>query len=92
MSVTASAAAQVGDADRLRQEFEPEAHQPTPGSADLCLLVEEPVAAVAAEITIAGIAVVEGPVERTGAQGPIKSIYVRDPDGNLVELSNYPAS
>jgi len=44
---------------------------------------------VAAELTAAGIVLVEGPVERTGARGPITSVYVRDPDGNLIELSNY---
>jgi catechol 2,3-dioxygenase-like lactoylglutathione lyase family enzyme len=73
------------------QEFEPKADRPTPGSTDLCLIVEEPVAAVAAELTAAGIAVVEGPVKRTGARGAINSVYVRDPDGNLIELSNYAA-
>jgi catechol 2,3-dioxygenase-like lactoylglutathione lyase family enzyme len=72
-------------------EFEPKARRPTPGSADLCPIVEEPVAAVAAELATAGIAIVEGPVERTGAQGPIRSVYIRDPDGNLTELSNYTA-
>jgi catechol 2,3-dioxygenase-like lactoylglutathione lyase family enzyme len=73
------------------RELEPKADRPTPGSADLCLIVEEPIAAVAAELAAAGIAVVDGPVERTGAQGPISSVYVRDPDGNLIELSNYAA-
>jgi catechol 2,3-dioxygenase-like lactoylglutathione lyase family enzyme len=73
------------------RELEPKAERPTPGSADLCLIVEEPIAAVAAELAAAGIAVVDGPVERTGAQGPISSVYVRDPDGNLIELSNYAA-
>jgi len=72
-------------------EFEPKAHRATPGSADLCLIVDEAVVAVAAELTAAGIAVIEGPVERTGAQGSISSVYVRDPDGNLIELSNYAA-
>ncbi|WP_406635051.1 VOC family protein [Amycolatopsis sp. WGS_07] len=70
------------------REFEPKAHRPTPGSADLCLIVADPLEDVAAELAAAGIAVEEGPVERTGATGPILSLYVRDPDGNLVELSN----
>ena len=74
---------------QVGHEFEPKAHRPTPGSADLCFIVEQPVAAVAAELTAAGIVLVEGPVERTGARGPITSVYVRDPDGNLIELSNY---
>ncbi len=70
-------------------ELEPKAHTPTPGSADLCLIVQEPLDLVVAELAAAGVAVEEGPVERTGAQGPIISVYVRDPDANLVELSTY---
>lgn len=73
---------------RAGAEFEPKAARPTPGSADLCLLVAEPVEAVARALAGAGIAVEAGPVARTGATGPIRSIYLRDPDGNLVELSN----
>ena len=61
------------------REFEPKAADPTPGSADLCFLVDE--------LDPAGLDVVEGPVERAGATGRIRSVYVRDPDGNLVELS-----
>jgi catechol 2,3-dioxygenase-like lactoylglutathione lyase family enzyme len=68
-------------------EFEPYARHPVPGSADLCFLVEDPIGEVAAELTTAGIAIDLGPVERTGALGLIDSLYVRDPDGNLVELS-----
>jgi len=52
-------------------------------------VVDEPVADVMAELTSAGIPIEEGPVERTGAIGPILSCYLRDPDGNLIELSNY---
>ncbi|WP_328649989.1 hypothetical protein OHS58_16550 [Amycolatopsis sp. NBC_00348] len=51
--------------------------------------MDDPVADVVAQLTAAGIAIEEGPVERTGATGPITSVYLRDPDGNLVELSNY---
>jgi len=71
------------------KEFEPKAVRPTPGSADICLVVDEPVADVMAQLTSAGIPIEEGPVERTGAIGPILSCYLRDPDGNLIELSNY---
>lgn len=71
------------------KEFEPKARRPTPGSADLCLIVEDGIADVMAELTAAGVRVEEGPVPRTGATGPITSCYLRDPDGNLIELSNY---
>jgi catechol 2,3-dioxygenase-like lactoylglutathione lyase family enzyme len=70
-------------------EHEPKALVPTPGSADVCLIVQESLDVVVTELTANGIAIEEGPVERTGAQGPITSVYVRDPDGNLIELSNY---
>jgi catechol 2,3-dioxygenase-like lactoylglutathione lyase family enzyme len=69
-------------------EFEPHARRPEPGSADLCLLVDAPVAEVARELAEAGIAIELGSVERAGAQGPLESLYVRDPDGNLIELSH----
>jgi catechol 2,3-dioxygenase-like lactoylglutathione lyase family enzyme len=65
------------------------ATHPTPGSADLCLIVAEPVSAVLAHLAASGVPVEEGPVTRTGALGPIESVYVRDPDGNLVELARY---
>jgi catechol 2,3-dioxygenase-like lactoylglutathione lyase family enzyme len=68
-------------------ELEPHALRPTPGSADLCLLVEDELDDVARELAAAGIEVELGPVERAGAAGTIRSLYVRDPDGNLVELS-----
>ncbi|WP_372410916.1 VOC family protein [Streptomyces luteireticuli] len=71
------------------REFEPKAHRPTPGSADLCLVVDGPLETVVAELARHGVPLVEGPVERTGAEGPILSVYVRDPDGNLIELSTY---
>ncbi|MCX5322858.1 VOC family protein [Streptomyces sp. NBC_00120] len=70
-------------------EFEPKAARPTPGSADLCLIVDEPVERIVAELASHGVPLEEGPVERTGATGPIRSVYVRDPDDNLIELSNY---
>jgi catechol 2,3-dioxygenase-like lactoylglutathione lyase family enzyme len=70
------------------REFEPKADRPTPGSADLCFLTATPVEAYAAHLQALGLAVIEGPVMRTGAQGPIRSIYLRDPDGNLIEIAN----
>ncbi len=72
---------------RAGAEFQPHARQPVPGSGDLCLLVDGALDDVRAELEAAGIAVELGPVERTGAEGPLRSLYVRDPDGNLVELS-----
>jgi catechol 2,3-dioxygenase-like lactoylglutathione lyase family enzyme len=71
------------------KEFEPKALRPTPGSADLCLIVEDDIAEVLADLAAAGVPVEQGPVERTGAAGPIISCYLRDPDRNLIELSNY---
>lgn len=70
------------------REFEPRAHLATAGSGDFCLLAETPVADIAAHLTAEGIEVIDGPVPKTGATGPILSIYFRDPDGNLVEVSN----
>lgn len=68
-------------------EIAPHAARPAPGSADLCFLVEGGVEEVAEALARAGVPVELGPVARTGATGPITSLYVRDPDGNLVELS-----
>ena len=69
-------------------EFEPKAQTPTPGSADLCFLTDTPVERYAAHLATIGIRVIEGPVARTGATGPLLSIYLRDPDSNLIEISN----
>jgi catechol 2,3-dioxygenase-like lactoylglutathione lyase family enzyme len=71
------------------KEFEPKAAKPTPGSADLCLITAMPLNEVAAYVRAVGVEIIEGPVKRTGAMGPIVSIYFRDPDGNLIEISNY---
>ncbi|MDH5205453.1 MAG: VOC family protein [Hylemonella sp.] len=70
------------------REFEPKADRPTPGSADLCFLTSVPLAEVQAHLAACGVVVTEGPVQRTGAQGPILSVYFRDPDRNLIEVSN----
>jgi catechol 2,3-dioxygenase-like lactoylglutathione lyase family enzyme len=70
------------------KEFEPKAHLPVPGSADLCFITAEPLEEVIRELGNHGIPIVEGPVPRTGARGRIRSVYVRDPDLNLVEISN----
>jgi len=69
-------------------EFEPKTKQPTPGSADLCFIASTPLADVIAHLQSQGVTIVEGPVDRTGAAGPIRSVYIRDPDGNLIEVSN----
>src|SRR5690606_10034043 len=70
------------------REFEPKAARPAPGSADLCFLTREPLEAVQARLQANGAAIIEGPVRRTGATGPILSVYIRDPDGNLLEIAN----
>jgi len=70
-------------------EFEPKAHRPTPGSADLCLITTDSLDRVVEELVRHDVPIEEGPVERTGATGPILSVYVRDPDRNLIEVSTY---
>lgn len=67
-------------------EFSPGAKRPTPGAGDLCFLVASLDAAIA-RLHEAGVPIEEGPVSRTGALSPLRSVYVRDPDGNLIELS-----
>ncbi len=71
------------------KEFEPKAMKPTPGSGDMCFITSVPLKQVIEHIQSQGIEIVEGPVRRTGALGPIESVYVRDTDGNLVEVGNY---
>jgi catechol 2,3-dioxygenase-like lactoylglutathione lyase family enzyme len=71
------------------REFEPKALRPAPGTMDFCLVTETPLAEVMESLERHGVAIIEGPVDKTGATGPIRSVYFRDPDGNLVEVSNY---
>ena len=70
------------------KEFDPRAAHPTPGSGDLCLLTDQPLNRVIEHLRECGVAIVEGPVRKAGAVGPLESVYVRDPDGNLIEISN----
>lgn len=70
------------------KEFEPKADQPTPGAIDLCLLTTTPIADVIQHLQNQAVPITEGPVQRTGAQGPIMSVYFRDPDLNLIEVAN----
>ena len=70
------------------REFEPKAEVPTPGSADLCLLTDDPLDEVVAHLRRSGVAIELGPVAKTGARRPLRSIYFRDPDGNLIEVAN----
>jgi catechol 2,3-dioxygenase-like lactoylglutathione lyase family enzyme len=66
----------------------PHARTPVAGSADLCFLTETPIKLWIAHFTRLGVLVEDGPIARTGATGPIMSVYVRDPDGNLIEVAN----
>ena len=73
------------------REFEPKALKPTPGAIDLCFITESTLDEVVAHLRSQGVAIAAGPVEKTGALGPMMSVYFRDPDGNLVEVSRYGA-
>jgi len=69
------------------REFEPKAHLPVPGSLDLCFIATVPLEAVIEQLAQSGVPIAEGPVFRTGATSRIRSVYVRDPDLNLIEIS-----
>ena len=71
------------------KEFEPKAAHPTPGSVDLCFITRTPLAQVIEHLQACNVAIIEGPVSKIGARGPMMSVYFRDPDGNLIEVSNY---
>ena len=71
------------------KELEPKAHLAKPGTADLCFIIEGALSEMEQKLRDAGIELIDGPVSRTGATGPISSLYVRDPDLNLIELSIY---
>lgn len=74
------------------REYQPHAHRPVAGSGDLCLISAVPLDQVIAHLKACGVEILQGPVERTGALGPMQSVYFRDPDLNLIEISEYPAS
>ncbi len=71
----------------LGKEFEPKAAKPTPGSLDLCFIAALPLEGFIAHCAKRSATIVEGPVERTGATSRLRSVYLRDPDGNLIEVS-----
>jgi catechol 2,3-dioxygenase-like lactoylglutathione lyase family enzyme len=74
------------------REFEPKAHLPVPGALDLCFIAERPLAQVIEQLQRCQWPIIEGPVERTGATQRIRSVYVRDPDLNLIEISEVMSS
>ena len=74
---------------QVGKEFEPKADKPTSGSADICFITEVPLDEAMDHVRSRGVKILEGPVARTGATGPINSFYFRDPDMNLIEVSNY---
>lgn len=71
------------------KEFEPKASNVQSGSADMCFVTSVPIDDVVTHIEACGVSIIEGPVNRSGANGEIVSVYLRDPDGNLIEISNY---
>ena len=74
---------------QVGNEIEPKALQPTPGSGDLCFITESPLSEVISHLQSCGVEIIEGPVKRSGAAGPLISVYIRDPDQNLIEIAAY---
>lgn len=74
---------------RLGRESALKADKPTPGSADICFVTSVSLSDVMAHLNSCGVDLIAGPVERNGARGPMMSLYFRDPDKNLIEVSNY---
>lgn len=74
---------------QVGKEFEPKAKKPTAGAGDFCLITEAPMTEVVAHLNTCKVEIEDGPIARTGAQGAITSVYFRDPDENLVEVSTY---
>lgn len=70
------------------KEIDPKAHKPTPGSYDLCFITKTPIDKAISHVEDCGVEIIEGPVDRTGANGKIVSFYFRDPDQNLIEVAN----
>ncbi len=70
------------------REFEPKSEHPTPGSGDLCFTTQRPIEEVVAHLKACGVEIIEGPVMRAGARARLMSVYFRDPDANLIEVSN----
>jgi catechol 2,3-dioxygenase-like lactoylglutathione lyase family enzyme len=75
---------------QVGHEFEPKAARPGPGTQDICLISTTPLTEVIGRLHDVGVEIIEGPVTRTGALGMMESVYLRDPDGNLIEVANYP--
>lgn len=73
---------------KVNDEFTPHAMKPTSGSTDICFITETPIHEVVSHLTSCNVKIVKGPVKRTGATCPLLSIYIHDPDGNLIELAN----
>jgi catechol 2,3-dioxygenase-like lactoylglutathione lyase family enzyme len=73
----------------LGSEFQPNARRAVPGAGDLCLITEQPIEAVVSHLEECEVEILEGPVARMGALGPMTSVYFRDPDGNLLEVAAY---